>query len=135
MLKITLPIYWTDVKKTKPSTTHLVGENFFRNAHYHVKNKLKKDYHELVANQLKGQPIETLSQFTVKYTLYYKNPSSDPSNIVSKIEKFTLDALQELGVLKEDNVLHHLGSSFVIGGCDKQSPRVEVEIFPVEVKE
>ena len=29
-MQFTMPIYWTDVKKTKKSTTHLIGMNFYR---------------------------------------------------------------------------------------------------------
>ena len=128
MVNLTLPIYWVNEKKTKKSTTHLVGENFFRNACYHIKNKMKKDYHELVHNQIVTQPKQPYEKFVMHYKLFYKNPSSDPSNVVSKIEKFVLDALKAEKVIVDDNVMHHTKSSYEVVGQDKENPRVEITV-------
>lgn len=127
MVSATLPIYWNNEKKTKKSTTHLCGMNFYRNQHYHVKNKLKKDIEELAINQLKQQaPITT--QYTVEYTLYYKSKVCDGSNVIALMEKFFLDALQAANLVAEDNVQYHVGSSWSVGGCDKDNPRCEITV-------
>ena len=125
-ITLTLPIYWVDEKKTKPSSTHLIGMNFYRNAFYHTKNKMKKDIEELAINQLPSDI--TFTQFTVDYSLFYKNPSSDGSNVVALIEKFLLDALQANNTVTNDNVKYHLGSTWSIGGQDKTNPRIEITI-------
>ena len=127
-IKLDLPIYWTNVKKTKASTTHLVGANFFRNAHFHVKNKMKQDYHAMVADLLTTTTTSINTPFTVEYKLYYKNPSCDGSNVVSMIEKFFLDAIQEINIVENDNVNYHLGSTWSIGGQDKSNPRCEITL-------
>jgi len=93
---------------------------------------MKQDFHELVHNQVKNLPKEPLKYFTVQYELFYKNPSSDGSNIISKIEKFLLDALKAEELILDDNVTKHLGSTWSIGGQDKQNPRVEITILPVK---
>ena len=103
--------------------------NWFRNAHYHEKNKMKKDFHELIHSQLPSPLPETLSQFTVEYTLYYKNQASDPSNIVALIEKFTLDAFKEAGLIVDDSVKNHLGSSWTVEAQDKVNPRITIKLI------
>lgn len=129
-MEITLPIYWVNEKKSKKSTTHLVGMNFYRNAHYHIQNKMKKDFSELVKNQL--TPDKTFTTFKVTYKLYYKNPSCDGSNIIALMEKFMLDAIQELGVVENDNIKYHLGSTWQVIDQDKGNPRCEIEIEEIE---
>jgi len=127
MLNVTLPIYWTNHKKTKPSTTHLVGLNFYRNAHYHTQNKMKQDFHELVHNQLQtAEPIKEAYKLHTK--LYYKNPSCDGRNIVPMIEKFLLDALQELSLISNDNVKFDMGGTWEVIEQSKENPRCEITI-------
>lgn len=129
-MQITLPIYWVNEKKTKKSTTHLVGMNFYRNAHHHIQNKMKKDFSELVKNQVNSD--KKFNTFKVTYKLYYKNPSCDGSNIIALMEKFMLDALQELGHLTNDNVNYHLGSSWEVVKKDATNPRCEIEIEEIQ---
>ena len=127
-MTFTLPIYWTrGVRKPK---TSLVGMNLYRNAHHHEQNKLKSEFHELLAKQLVDVgPI--LGPYTVHYRLFYKNPSCDGSNIIALMEKFLLDSLQTCGITLEDNTQHHLGSSWEIVKQDKLNPRCEIQILPV----
>ena len=120
MIKIELPVYYNTGKKTV-----LVSSNFTRNAHYHILNKLKQHYHKLVADRLKE--FETIKgQYRVSYVYYYKNSASDGSNVVSGIEKYLLDAIQEIGLVTNDNVQYHIGSKWDVGGQDKDNPRMEV---------
>lgn len=123
---ITLPIYWTQ----SSSKTVLVSLNQFRNWHYHTSNKFKQEFHELVGNQLEGiSPIT--GQFRLDLSLYYKNPTCDPSNICALIEKTVLDALQEYQIIVNDNVKYHLGSTYSVIGQDKTNPRCEIVILPI----
>jgi hypothetical protein len=123
---ITLPIYWTQHYKTKTDKTILVGMNWYRNAHYHSQNAMKKDFHELVQKQVKG--VQHNGQFTLDLSIYYKNPTCDGANIAALIEKFTLDALQDSQVIINDNVNYHKGSSWKIVAQDKDNPRCLVTI-------
>ena len=128
MIKIVLPAYYTIEKKTKPNTTHLMSSNWFRNAHIHSKNNAKKHYAKLVSEQLVGiEPIE--GRFLTKYVYYYKNKTSDASNVISQIEKFALDAVTEKGVIGDDCVKFHVGSQGWHVAEDKENPRVEIFIF------
>ena len=63
-------------------------------------------------------------------TLFYRNVNCDGSNIVPLIEKAVLDVLQDCKIVKQDNVRYHLGSTWYIGGQDKENPRCEVTIEP-----
>lgn len=122
-----LPIYWTQEFARKPPKNHLVGLNQLFHMHYHIRNKLKQEFHSLVAEQVpKGQSID--SQYTVNYELYYKNVNSDPSNIIAGIEKVLLDGLQKCGYIKEDNLKYHLGTTWNVAGQDKLNPRCVITI-------
>ena len=125
---ITLPIYWSQ----SSSKTVLVSLNQYRNWHFHTSNKFKRDFHELVGNQL-GELSPITGQFTLSICVYYKNSNCDGSNIASLIEKITLDALQEHSIIPNDNVKYHLGSTWSIAGQDKVNPRCEISITPKEV--
>ena len=127
MHNFTLPIYWVETFKTKPNKTHLVGMNFYRNAHFIQQNKLKKDLEELLYNSnTVCSKIE--GSFTVSYVLFYKNSACDASNIIALIEKIFLDFAQAANIIQQDSVKYHLGSSWSIGGQDKSNPRVEITI-------
>lgn len=127
-IKLTLPIYIT-MRKKKKDVQVLVGMNAYRNLHFYTKNKWKQHYNELVQAQLKEEDIVGHDNvFTSIYTLYYKNTATDNPNVCAIIEKFTTDALIKYGVVKNDNVTRHKRQLFVVGGQDKENPRVEVEV-------
>lgn len=124
-----LPIYWEETFKTKPSKVHLAGLNFYRNAHYIQQNKLKKEFEQRLFQQVAGVSFsEGINTFTVKYELFYKNPSSDASNIIALSEKIFLDFAQQANIIKSDTVKHHLGSTWTVAGKDPTLPRVEITV-------
>ena len=127
-MTITLPIYWTK-GKLKPKI-HLVGMNFYRNAHHFDQAAIKRDFTNLVSAQLPAQ-LPSFSKFTVTYSLYYKSPVCDGSNIIALIEKMYLDALSTNAIISDDNVQYHQGSTWSIIGQDKLNPRVEITIQEV----
>ena len=130
-MTIVLPIYYIQEFKTKANKTHLVGMNLYRNAHHFLQNAMKKYFQELVLEQL--PPVEQqLKQFTVDYKVYYKSPVCDGSNIVALIEKFYLDAIKTHGLISDDNVNYHLGSTWSVAGQDKENPRIEIAIKEIK---
>jgi hypothetical protein len=130
MNTIELPIYWTQHYKTKKDKTVLVGMNWYRNAHYHSQNKMKQDFHELVAKQVGDFSCD--GKFKLAIEIYYKNSNCDGANIAALIEKFILDALQEDKVIINDNVQYHMGSSWKIVEQDKDNPRSLITIITEE---
>ena len=130
-MTVVLPIYYIQEFKTKANKTHLVGMNLYRNAHHFLQNAMKKYFQELVLEQL--PPVEQqLKQFTVNYKVYYKSPVCDGSNIVALIEKFYLDAIKVHGLISDDNVNYHLGSTWSITEQDKENPRIEIAIKEIK---
>ncbi len=134
MPDLVLPIYYTQEYKTKDDKTFLVGMNWYRNAFHHQANLVKKHYAALIEEQVSDiTPI--FGEYTINLRLYYKNPSCDGSNIFALMEKFTLDSLQELGLVSQDNVKYHIGTTTHVKGQDKLNPRVEVFIKGVTTNE
>ena len=130
-MTIVLPIYYIQEFKTKANKTHLVGMNLYRNAHHFLQNAMKKHFQELVLEQL--PPVEQqLKQFTVNYKVYYKSSVCDGSNIVALIEKFYLDAIKTHGLISDDNVNYHVGSTWSVAGQDKENPRIEIAIKEIK---
>ena len=126
-INLTLPVYWVNEKKTKPSTTHLIGMNFYRNAHHFSQNNMKKFVSTIVKSQL-ATDIQGATKYKVKYTYFYKSKVSDLMNVVSLSSKILNDALQEAGVVVNDTVAHCIEETAIVGSYDKDNPRVEVEI-------
>lgn len=126
-LYLTVPIYWTNVKKTKPNTTHLLGMNWYRNAHFFAQNTAKKEMYDCIEKQLGDYPTIP-GQYKVSYTYYYKNKSSDLMNVVSLVSKFANDALQELAVVINDNVQYCLSETAYVGVQDKENPRCVIKV-------
>lgn len=129
VIKLTVPVYYTNTYKTKKNKTFLVSLNWYRNAHYHEQNKIKSFYHDLISNQLGTYSIT--NQFKVHYQLHYKNPVCDGANIIALMEKFTLDSLQENNSVVNDNVKYHIGSTWEVIGQDKDNPRCEISITKI----
>lgn len=130
---IIVPIYWTQVYKTKEDKTWLVGLNAYRNWHHYTSSKWKLDFHELIDNQVMSN--QTFTKYKLHTALYYKNPTCDGANIASLIEKVALDALQGTGTLLQDNVKYHQGTTWEVAGQDKINPRCEVTIIPFKEPE
>lgn len=128
---LVLPLYYCKKYKTKKDKNILMGMNWYRNVNHFLSNEVKHFYHDLVGKQVEGlDKIE--KSFYLNMRIFYKNPSSDPSNSIAVIEKFALDGLMAHDVIKEDNVSHHLGSSWEVVEQDKENPRVEIEIIEVK---
>lgn len=127
---IILPLYYTKKYKTKKDKTFIVNQNWYRNTNHFLSNEVKKYYHELVDRQ-KDLVCSPCKSYKLTMRVYYKNPSSDPSNSIAVLEKFALDGMIASGIIHEDNMMHHFGTSWEVAGIDKENPRVEIEILEV----
>jgi len=106
-MKIVLPIYHTITRKTKSDKKFLVGLNWYLNSFHHERNMVKHYFHTLVENQVTN---EVFDKCTIHYDIYTKK-ITDGGNVRSTIEKFVLDGLKQVGVIKDDNVTVVVGDS------------------------
>lgn len=123
MTKITVPIYYEQEFKTKKNKTILVGMNWYRVAHFHVSNKVKNFYHDLIDSQMNGVIIDTPCR--PHFSVFLKRKGTDGHNVRSVIEKFVLDGLVECGAIPDDT------PEFISSGSwecsyDKENPRCEI---------
>ena len=131
MIKLELPIYHTFQRKTKKDTKILVGMNWYRNAHFRNSNQIKKFYHELIfLKVLKSQRIK--GSYQVEYLLYPSNANCDLMNVVSVIDKFLNDALQDCGVIVNDNIKFYKHMIAKVKEVDKDNPRIEIKIIEIK---
>lgn len=124
MTKLTFPIYYTQVFKTKKDKKLLIGLNNYRNWHHYLSNAIKVYYHELTREKI-GK--NTFTKVRMHYKVYVARGGTDGPNIRSIMEKFILDGLVECGALKDDSIEFLKGdtSEYFI---DKEHPRFEVDI-------
>lgn len=129
MIKLELPIYQqitTGRGDKKRNKNILMSMNNYRNWHYQTENKMKHKYHDLVKIRLEHVKTNLTGFIKVSYNLYYKNSQSDLMNVISIIDKYLMDALQELSIIENDNVKNYVECVIKVAGEDKENPRVEI---------
>ncbi len=120
---VSLPIVIEISKKTK----FYLNLNQYRNAHFHILNKAKVLFAELIQDRIKHLP--TMSEVELEYVLYTNsNRLSDVANVCCIVDKFFCDTLTAANKLPDDNyqVIKNIKYSF--GGVDKNNGRVEAII-------
>lgn len=125
-MTITIPIYMP-VTKTKIAPMSM---NWYRNAFYQQSNKVKKEIHELILQQITEKTVYT--KLRVHYKLFYKNSNCDLMNFGSLASKFLLDALQLAGIIKKDTVKVVIEELFEVAGQDKNNPRIEATLYGLD---
>ena len=109
----------------------ILNVNNYRNAHYHVLNKAKITYRELISGQLKSIP--ELKMIAVTYIL---SPSSkrktDLDNVICIHKKFFQDALVLSGKIPDDSYEYIKYNNEYFGCISKENPRVEVTIMELD---
>lgn len=127
-MTIALPLTLTIPRKTKGDRIIALNMNIMRNLHYHVLNQAKVLWKDVV---LRAIPDLWCIQppYLFVYTVYPANGRVfDLANVCAAIQKFTDDALQELGVIENDNYKYIRAIEYRFGGIDKEHPRCELEI-------
>ena len=131
MIKLELPIYHTFQRKTKKDIKILVGMNWYRNAHFRNSNQVKQHYHSLIYSKV-TQSQKLKDKYMVSYMLYPSNSNCDLMNVVSVIDKFLNDALQDSGVVVNDNIKFYKHMIATVKEVDKLNPRIEIIIEEME---
>ena len=114
-------------KKGKPYVFPL-NLNAYRNEHYQILNRAKKNYDYLIRATIPFQIIYK-KPIKITYTLYKGDKRKcDIANICSIVDKFTCDSMQKLGIIQNDDYDTVKSVQFKWGGIDKNFERVEMEI-------
>ncbi len=128
-LHIIIPVYYTQTFKTKPDKTFLVNLNWYRNAHYFIKNEVKQAYNELIITYLKANNIQPIpGKYELAFEYYYKSVVSDLDNVCAMANKHCNDAFQAYGLVENDNVKYCIKSTYYVKEQDKKNPRIEVYV-------
>lgn len=129
MYKVSVPykVQWGKKKKT----TFYLNLNNYRNAHFHVLNKAKELFYEMVAPLLCG--LQAHRKVGLTYTLYPgTNALCDTANICCIVDKFFSDVLVGEGKIPDDNYQIVKTVAFKFGNVDKGNGRVEISIEPMD---
>lgn len=131
---ISLPLHACIRRKTAGDKYIQLNLNVFRNLHYTVMNNLKKSWIEVVRGQIDGKAMNKPDgPFLFRYTVYPGTMRKfDVANVCAAVQKFTDDALIELGVIKDDNYKIVRAVDYRIGDVDPENPRIELEITRFE---
>ncbi len=117
-----LPYFITLGKKR-----HSCNLNQYRQAHYRVTNALKKEFKEIITDDVLDLPV--MEQVKIHYIIHYENKRLfDIDNIMSVISKYAQDALVELGRLPDDNYQHIIQITGTVGVINKENPHIEMRI-------
>lgn len=134
-MKLTLPLEVWIPRKTKEDKRIALNLNIYRNSHHMTLNQAKAEMKEHVGLALEHHTeLDYGPPYRFTYTIFPPTGRAfDIGNVGSIVQKFTDDALVELGVIKDDN--HKIIPEVVyrFGGVDKEHPRAELVIEPMVV--
>lgn len=137
MMKLTLPLTLLIPRKTMADRVFSVNMNVFRNAHYQVMSDAKILYKDHVLLALTDIPLperlkwkeNIAGPYRFTYRIFPPNRRAfDLANVCPAVQKFTDDALIDLGYLKDDNYKIVNEINYRFGGVDQLNPRAELEI-------
>ena len=104
--------------------------NIYRNLHYLVNNKAKKEYKSLMAHQIHQLP--KFKKIKLEFILHKNSKRKlDRHNVNSIVEKFFADALVEYGKLIDDNDLFIESEKFSTGDNVKGTPYCDIIITAI----
>lgn len=131
-MKIILPLSVTIPRKTKDDKVFTLNLNIYRNCHHFVLNQAKIAWKDIVKQSMPQNMIVDCSPFKFVYTVFPNSGRKfDLANVLSIVQKFTDDALIEFGVIPDDNYKVIPIIVYKFGKVDKENPRVELEIYPL----
>lgn len=97
-------------------------------AHHFKSARIKKEAMNTIGWSAKAAQVQPVKdQVRVTIRCYEPNAKRDPDNVTSGAAKCVLDALQNIGILKNDN-RKHVVPVLPAPDVDRENPRVEVSI-------
>jgi hypothetical protein len=139
-MKIILPLTVTLPRKTKADKVFALNLNVYRNSHHFILNAAKVAWKGIVEwevirlGTMDPPPQVGLipPPYHFTYTVYPgSNRKFDLANVLPIVQKFTDDALIEMGVIPDDSYKIIPVIDYRFGGVDRENPRVELEINEV----
>ena len=128
-MKLILPLEVMIPRKTCEDKRVMLNLNIYRNAHHMTLNQAKVEMKEHVFLAVPKGMLIPLPPFRFTYTIFPATGRAfDLGNVASIIQKFTDDALIELGVIKDDNYKIVREVVYRFGEIDKANPRAELLI-------
>ena len=134
-MKLSLPLSVV-IPRKKGDRKWILNLNSYRNTHFQILNKAKQLYKDCVSVAFQEWLIDDDAMFKdppapfiFVYTIYPENNRKfDLANVLPIVQKFTDDALIELGIISDDNHKIIPAINYRFGKVDKENPRVELEI-------
>ncbi|MEN6433878.1 MAG: hypothetical protein ABFD06_13615 [Smithella sp.] len=131
-MKIILPFSITIPRKTKDDKIFYLNLNVYRNTHHMTLNQAKVLWKEVVLKATLWSELDGNAPYIFTYTAFPgSNRKFDLGNVLSIVDKFTADALQEMGIITDDSYKIIPAVSYRFGSVDKENPRIELEITGV----
>ena len=118
------------IKKTgKDKMQNALNLNFYRNAHYIFNDRAKKEFKQIVSDQI--NELNNFKKIKPVYR-YYLKTKADIGNVHSIVEKYFLDALVEFGKINDDDCHQVIGADYEFVEIDRINPRCEIIIKEVK---
>jgi len=123
---INAPLFiYTGKLKLKKNVLNL---NIYRNQHHQLESKVKKEYTEMMIEQLLGLKLKT--PIKLVYTLFRGDRrKGDRNNPLTIHDKYFCDALTSYKCIPDDTDEYIESQTFKTGEIDKENPRVEIKII------
>lgn len=128
-MKIVLP-FSVVMPRKKGDRVWILNLNSYRNTHFQILNKAKLLWSDMVtALCIRAEDLPSSPPYRFVYTVYSANNRKfDLANVCSVVQKFTDDALIELGIITDDSYKIIPEIDYRFGCVDKENPRIELEI-------
>jgi len=131
MLEFEVPIRLR-AGKTERSKIYSLNLNVYRNLQFHVNNALKIKFREVCKKAIsdKYKIIPEYERVQIEYRLFLPSKrKSDIGNWGAVVQKFTEDALVNIGIIEDDHYEIVYATCYRFGGIDPKNPRCLVSIY------
>ena len=124
-----------EIKVSLPLHIHINGKkialslNEYRNLHFQVLSKLKKQASRIVLSQLPNPPAKPFNSADIQVLFFPDNLHKDLRNFAPIASKFADDAMVEYGFLKDDNCKYITSVHDQVMELDSKNPRTEIIYF------
>lgn len=123
-IKLSIPLY-TYIGRKKFN----LNLNQYRNTHFRVLAKAKKNIEDLVYRSLRDKGLKLNGPAKVTITLWKESKRlRDLSNTCSIADKFVLDAIVKCGIIDDDDCETIPFVEYIYAGIDRGNPRMDITI-------